>query len=73
MFSTMNILEHDLLPIEDVAKELGVDVKRLRGYIHRNGITDPIGSLAMDQVYGWSCKALVARLAASSTSSEVVK
>jgi len=51
-----------LIPIPDAAARLGIDVKRLRGYVHRNGIGDPVGSLETDEVYGWSLVALEKRL-----------
>ena len=66
MFSTMNILEQDLIPIEDAAKALNIDVKRLRGYVWRNSLRDPIGGA--NQVYGWSLRHI-----AAATSSEGVK
>jgi hypothetical protein len=40
---------------------LGIEPKRLRGFMFRNGIADPIGDGA--HVYGWSCKTLMHRLA----------
>lgn len=49
----------------DTARRLGLEPKRLRGFIARNGLADPIGD--MDQVYPWSCKALRARLAGTAT------
>jgi hypothetical protein len=55
------VLDSGLLPIGDVAAVLGIEVKRLRGYIFRNGISDPIGDF--HSVYGWSCRELVLRLA----------
>ncbi len=51
-----------LVPMQHAAEVLSIDVKRLRGYVHRNGIADPIGSLETDEVYGWSCKELARRL-----------
>lgn len=60
-----SLFDAGLVPIEDAAAALNLDVKRLRGYVWRNGLGDPIGSLATDHVYGWSCR----YLAAASTSS----
>lgn len=42
--------------LEEAARNLGIDVKRLRGYVWRNSLRDPIGDA--DFVYGWSCKTL---------------
>lgn len=56
MFSIMNILEQDLIPIDEAAKALNIDVKRLRGYAWRNGLRDPIGDANF--VYGWSLRTL---------------
>ena len=50
----------DLLTIEDAATALGIEPKRLRGFIFRNGIADPIGDVT--HVYGWSLKTLRERL-----------
>ena len=60
------LLDTGLVSIEEAARNLGMDVKRLRGYVHRDSVHhgDPIGSLETDQVYGWSLR----HLAASSTS-----
>jgi hypothetical protein len=51
----------DLVPVEYAAQQLGIEPKRLRGFMFRNGIADPIGDGT--QVYGWSCKTLMHRLA----------
>ena len=56
-------MDTDLIPIEQAAAELGIEPKRLRGFIFRNGIADPIGDVT--HVYGWSLKTLAARLAAT--------
>lgn len=58
MFSTMNLLEQDLIPIDEAATAINLDVKRLRGYVWRNSLRDPIGDA--DFVYGWSCRHLAA-------------
>lgn len=58
------LLDSGLVPLEDAAQALGIEPKRLRGFMWRNGIADPIGD--QDRVYGWSCRALAAKLAASS-------
>ena len=50
-----------------VAAALGIEPKRLRGFMWRNGIADPIGD--QDRVYGWSCRALAAKLATASRES----
>jgi len=49
-----------LVPIEAAAREFGIEPKRLRGFIARNSLADPIGDAS--QVYGWSCRALAERL-----------
>ena len=54
------LLDAGLVPIEDAAEALGVEPKRLLGFMARNGITDPIGDESL--VYGWSCKGLAERL-----------
>lgn len=43
--------ETPLIPIPEAARKYRVDVKRLRGYVFRNNLNDPIGDLATDQVY----------------------
>jgi hypothetical protein len=57
----MDVLKADLLPVDDVARMLGIEPKRLRGYMFRNKVGDPIGDA--EQVYGWSCKTLAERIA----------
>ena len=53
-----------LVPIPYAAQRLGIDVKRLRGYVwteNQTGRLDlPIGDYATDQVYGWSAARLAA-------------
>jgi hypothetical protein len=51
----------DLVPLDYAAAELGIDVKRLLGFMFLNRLQDPIGDAT--QVYGWSCKTLMRRLA----------
>lgn len=64
------LLDAGLVPVEDAAAALGIEPKRLRGFIFRNDLGDPIGSLGADQVYGWSCRALAAKLADASREDE---
>ena len=59
------LVDAGLVPIEAAAVALGVEPKRLRGYVFRNDLGDPIGSLGTDQVYGWSCRTLAEKLAAA--------
>ena len=49
-------LEKGLVPIAEAAAELGIPEKRLRGFIARNSLRDPIGDEHL--VYGWSCKGI---------------
>ena len=58
--NTEQLLESSLVPMEDAAEALGIEPKRLLGFMARNGITDPIGDGEL--VYGWSCKSLAERL-----------
>lgn len=37
--------------IPDAAAKYGIDVKKLRGYVWRNNLTDPIGCIKADRVY----------------------
>ena len=67
MIRVEQLLDTGLVPIEEAARNLGIDVKRLRGYVWRNGLGDPIGSLATDEVYGWSLRTL------ADTSSDAVE
>lgn len=59
------LLDAGLVPVEDAAAALGIEPKRLRGYVFRNDLGDPIGSLGKDEVYGWSCRPLAEKLAAA--------
>ena len=58
--NTEQLLERSLVPMEDAAEALGIEPKRLLGFMARNIITDPIGDGEL--VYGWSCKGLVERM-----------
>ena len=49
-----------LVPVDRMAEILGIEPKRLRGFMFRNKVGDPIGDA--EQVYGWSCKTLAERL-----------
>jgi hypothetical protein len=51
------------MTIEEAAAELGIEPKRLRGYIFRNSVRlgDPIGDEF--EVYRWSLESLRKRLA----------
>lgn len=60
--------EETPVPIPDAAAKFGLDVKRLRGYVHRNGAFDPIGSLKTDVVYESSVEAFVRRTSGSGES-----
>lgn len=57
---TPELLDSGLVSIDEAAACLGIEPKRLRGFIFRNGIPDPIGDAR--EVYGWSCKELARRL-----------
>ena len=61
-----NLFDAGLVPIEDAAAALNLDVKRLRGYVWRNSLRDPIGDANF--VYGWSCGHI-----AADTSAAVIK
>jgi hypothetical protein len=50
----------DLVSIEDAAAELGIEPKRLRGFVMRNELGDPIGDL--HRVYWGSLAETRARL-----------
>ena len=56
------LLQTGLVPLHEAAETLGIEPKRLRGFMFRNKVGDPIGDA--EQVYGWSCKALAERTAA---------
>lgn len=50
-----------LISIVDAATKYRLDVKRLRGFVWRNGLMDPIGCLESDQVYDdWRLQRLAA-------------
>ena len=57
-------------PPGGAAAALGIEPKRLRGFIFRNDLRDPIGGWKDGgmAVYGWSCR----ELAQASTSSVAV-
>lgn len=55
----------DLITHEEAAAELGIEVKRLRGFMWRNGIGDPIGDAT--HVYRGSLETLRQRLAERGT------
>ena len=64
------LFDRELVPYEEAAAALGIEPKRLLGFIARNGKDDPIGGQAENgkiYVYGWSCKALAARTADTDT------
>lgn len=71
--SVTALLDRGLVPVSEAAAALGIEPKRLVGFILRNGLDDPIGGWSDHgmAVYGWSCKALAERLARASTSGEV--
>jgi hypothetical protein len=53
-------------PIPELAAKYGIDVKRLRGRVLRNGHRDPIGCVALDVAYdGWRVRKLAAEFAAT--------
>ena len=55
----------DLIPCERAAALIGIEPKRLLGYLIRNKVGDPIGGETPEgiMVYGWSLKTLQERLA----------
>ena len=59
----------DLIPYERAAASLGIEPKRLLGYLMRNALQDPIGGSTPDgiMVYEWSLNELRKRLTADST------
>lgn len=59
------LLKSDLVPVEDAAAALGIEPKRLRGFMARNGLADPIGDYSL--VYGYTCRDLAKRLASTSS------
>jgi hypothetical protein len=62
----------DLIPLDDAAARLGIEPKRLRGYLIRNGIGDPIGGATPDgiMVYAWSLESTRKRLADTSNAGQ---
>ena len=59
------LLKSDLIPVQDAAKALGMDPKRLLGHCFNNKLADPISD--GKEVYGWSCRALAERLSVHSS------
>ena len=59
----------DLIPYEAAAALIGVEPKRLLGYMMRNKLQDPIGGDTPDgiMVYEWSLEETRKRLTADST------
>ena len=51
----------DVITVEAAAQMLGIEAKRLLGFIARNGLNDPIGNERY--VYKWSLERLRKRLA----------
>ncbi len=45
-----------LVPVDRMAEILGIEPKRLLGFMARNQVGDPIGD--GQEVYGWSCEEL---------------
>lgn len=60
----------DLIPLADAAAALGIEPKRLLGFMARNSVGDPIGGSTPDgiMVYAWSLEPLRMRLRASDDS-----
>jgi hypothetical protein len=54
------LTDFGLIPVETAAASLGIEPKRLRGFMFRNRVGDPIGD--GQEVYGWSCATLAGRL-----------
>lgn len=48
----MHTQDNDLITVEEASARLGIEPKRLRGFILRNSLRDPIGD--MRHVYAWS-------------------
>lgn len=59
----------DLIPYERAAALIGIEPKRLLGYLMRNALQDPIGGSTPDgiMVYDWSLADLRKRLTADSS------
>ena len=62
----MDDRQHDLVPLEDAARELGIEVKRLRGYMLDPRPWMPIGD--GQRVYRWSLAHVRDRLASAAAS-----
>ena len=75
--TTPIVIEHDdgrpladtgLVHVSVAARKLGISEKRLLGYIYtentQGGLHLPIGDYKTQEVYGWSCQMLAARLQA---------
>jgi len=62
-------MNDDLIPYERAAALIGIEPKRLLGWLLRNRVGDPIGGDTPDgvMVYEWSMKELKQRLADHST------
>lgn len=60
---------NDLIPYEKAAALIGIEPKRLLGYLIRNKVGDPIGGETPEgiMVYGWSLKTLAERVSSHST------
>ena len=58
-YESVDLDKLGLVPVERMAAILGIEPKRLRGFMFRNKVGDPIGDA--EQVYGWSCKTLAER------------
>lgn len=54
--NTKMLTDQDLIPVSEAAASLGISEKRLRGFILRNSLRDPIGD--MQHVYAWSLKGI---------------
>ncbi len=50
-----------LVPVDRAAEALGIEPKRLLGFMARNQVGDPIGD--GQEVYGWSCATLIKSVA----------
>ncbi|MBZ4252009.1 hypothetical protein LAJ57_13995, partial [Streptococcus pneumoniae] len=65
MLDMQQFLKADLVAYERAAALIGIEPKRMLGYLIRNKVGDPIGGETPDgiMVYGWSCKTLAERTA----------
>lgn len=61
----------ELVPVEDAARELGITPARLRGFIARGELRDPIGD--MQSVYRGSLDELRATITANGRDSVTVR